>query len=105
MEKMRLVVLVDLPECDRHERKIKRAFEKWLFGNGYTLLQPGVYARVANGRKSAECLERSIRSNAPELGMVRLLILTEAQFQRGSLIAGCEDAQEVEIGSQLDVFL
>lgn len=105
MEKMRLVVFVDPASETRHERKVKREFEEFLFRDGFALLQEGVYTRVADGRTNADLHERRLRANRPESGMVRLIVLTERQFQGASLLSGEERAQESEIGSQLDIFL
>ena len=105
MEKMRLVVFVDPASETRHERKVKREFEEFLFRDGFALLQAGVYTRVADGRTNAELHERRLRANRPDAGMVRLLVLTERQFQGAVLLSGEDHAQETEIGSQLDIFL
>ena len=105
MEKMRLVALVDMPSSTRHERKVKREFEEWLFKSGFYQLQLGVYTRLTNGRSSADLYESRLRANQPETGMVRLFAMTEKQFREGALIAGTEQSQENEIGSQLDIFL
>lgn len=105
MEKIRLVVLADLAAETRHERKVKREFEGHLFKSGFSLLQEGVFTRVADGRTNADLHERRLRSYTPETGTVRLLTMTERQFQSAEVLAGSERTQESEIGAQLDVFL
>lgn len=105
MEKMRLVVLVDLPTATRHERKVARVFREWLFANGYSTLQEGVFTRTADGRDSADAHSRKLHVNRPETGSVRLFTMTESQFRNGLLVAGEESSQELEIGAQLDIFL
>lgn len=105
MNKYRLILLVDMPRETRHERKIDRAFQEWLFSNGYTLLQAGVYTRLANGQKQADAYALRVRANAPELGTVRVLALTERQFAAGALVSGASSTQEIEIGAKLDIFL
>lgn len=105
MNKYRLVLLVDMPEDTRHERKAARLFQEWLFSSGYTLLQAGVYTRLANGQKQADVFAHRVRSNAPAAGTVRMLVLTERQFEASVLVSGASPTQEVEIGAQLDIFL
>ena len=105
MEKIRLVLLVDLAAETRHERKVKREFEERLFKSGFSFLQEGVYTRLADGRSSAELHERRLRAAKPEMGTLRLLVMTERQFQCAEILAGQEQAQETEIDSQLDIFL
>ena len=105
MEKLRLIVLAEIPTKTRHERKVAREFAESMFAAGYSLLQEGVYSRVADGRTQAAAHERSMDAHAPEVGTVRLLVLTEQQFQASKLVAGSEDAQELEVDTQLDIFL
>ena len=105
MDKLRLVVLVDMPTNTRHERKVAREFKEWLFKDGFSELQLGVFTRVADGRTNARMHEERLRAHQPETGPVRLFTMTERQFATGALIAGEESAQECEIGSQLDIFL
>ena len=105
MNKYRLMVLADMPKSTRHERKIANDFDKWLFKNGYSPLQAGVFTRMANSRAIAESLSLRLRAASPDSGFVRLFVLTETQFQGSMLLAGVETPQEEEIGSQLDIFL
>ena len=104
MEKMRLIVLVDMAAATRHERKIKREFEERLFKAGFNLLQEGVYTRLADGRSNAELHRKRLRAVKPEVGNVRLIVMTERQFQSAEILSGEECAQETEVGSQLDIF-
>lgn len=105
VEKMRIVVLVELSQSTRHERKVRRVFLEALFKGGYTELQEGVFTRLAEGRDAAAMHIGRLRTQRPEFGTVRVLCLTEAQFAAGALVSGTETPQEEEIGSELDVFL
>lgn len=102
---IRIIALVDMPEATRHERKVKREFREWLFADGFSALQEGVYTRIANGYDHAAAHLARIRDNAPGEGTVRIFALTEAQFRESELVAGHEGTQETEIGSELDIFL
>ena len=105
MERLRLVVLVDMPTQTRYERKLERELRELLFQDGFSCLQQGVYTRMAESRKSARAHERMLRKHCPKSGIIRLFVMTEAQFAQSSLLAGDDDQQEIEIGAQLDVFL
>ena len=105
MEKMRLIVLVDLPIQTRHERKAKRELCSSLFELGFSELQENVYTRVSNGRSNMDMQIARLRERCPETGIVRLLALTERQFRESALLAGEELVQESEIGAQQDIFL
>lgn len=105
MEKMRLVVLATVPQETRHERKVARQFGNALFKMGFSLLQEGVYTRAVDGRASAASFERKLSACCPECGMVRLFVMTERQFGESVLLTANESSQEMEVGSQLDIFL
>lgn len=47
----------------------------------------------------------SQKAASPEVGTVRLIVMTERQFQNAEILSGEERPQETEIGSQLDIFL
>ena len=102
---IRIVAMVDMPEATRHERKEKRVFREWLFADGFSALQEGVYTRTANGYNHAAAHLVRLRAHAPDTGIVRVFTLTEAQFQEAELVTGREGTQEAEIGSELDIFL
>ena len=105
MEKLRLIVLVDLPLETRHERKVAREFREALFKDGFSLLQENVYTRISNGRTNADLHKQRLKGAKPEVGLVRLFVLTENQFQEASILTGTDNTQESEIGSTLDIFL
>ena len=105
MDGMRILVLADMPLCTRHDRKIANDFDKYLRSTGFVLLQQGVYMRAGITRAKAAILRNSLWEHRPESGSVRMLVLTETQFQASELIAGDPDTQESEIGAQLDIFL
>ena len=105
MEKLRIVVLADLPVDTRHDRKLAREFKELLHREGFVRLQDGVFTRLADGRTNALLHEKRLKEARPETGTIRLLFLTEVQFQSATLIAGSNDAQEDAVGSHLDIFL
>ena len=105
MEKIRLVVLVDMPETTRHERKVKRECMDSLFKLGFSQLQQGVFTRLSDGRSNAALQVARLASLAPSCGTVRIFEMTELQFRKSVLLAGSEDAQESEVDSVLDIFL
>ena len=105
MEKMRLLLLVDMPTGTRRERAASRRFGEFLFQDGFAELQSGVYTRMVDGRSCAELHEMRLVENQPPIGTVRLFAMTERQFRSATLVAGSAMPQETEIESQLDIFL
>ena len=105
MNKMRIIVWSDFPAESRHQLKVAREFEEWLFSDGFIRLQPGVHTRMTDSRESAHLHLKRLRAHSPELGIVRALVITERQFLLSEMVAGQESAQELEVSSQLDIFL
>ena len=105
MEKLRLIVLSDMPCSTRHERKLAHDLERELFKNGFTQLQAGVYTRMVDGRSIIASYRAKLSGLELGEGVARFFSLTERQFQDAELLSGKESVQESEIGSQLDVFL
>ena len=103
--RFRMVVLLDMREETRHERAVKRRFCEWLFQEGFAPLQRGVLTRVVEDPAKAGLIERRMRENAPDSGIVRVFTMTERQFQQGTLLAGEDGSQESEVGAQADIFL
>lgn len=104
MEKQRILLLCDLPLEKRNQRKEARLFRELLFAEGFYELQPSVYTRMVESRSSREIHLKHIRAGLPPYGRVRLITLTEKQFQNASLLCGEEKKQDI-IGSELDIFI
>ena len=69
------------------------------------MLQYSVYARVSNGMDSVELHRRRIRAHVPDNGSVRLLVITEKQYESIDILLGklteADDSFQCE---QLSVF-
>ena len=104
MEPQRILLLCDLPEAKRGDRKQARLFRELLFGEGFYELQPGVWTRMTESRTSRDIHMRKIKEGLQPSGRVRAITLTERQFQNSPLLCGEETKQEI-IGSELDIFI
>lgn len=104
MEKQRILLLCDLPMERRKQRKEARLFRELLFREDFYELQNGVYTRMVESRSSRDIHLKRINQGLPEYGTIRLLMLTERQFQNVPLLCGNESKQE-KVGSELDIFI
>ena len=85
---MWLLVMFDLPVKTRIQRKRASQFRHFLLRDGYTMLQLSNYARVCNGiERSRKHIER-LKLNLPSRGSVRLLHITDKQYNRMELLVG-----------------
>lgn len=85
---MRLIVFFDLPVTTAAERKSATQFRKALLKDGYYMIQFSVYARICNGMDAVKKHEMRLRSCLPPKGSVRMLTLTEKQYEQMKILLG-----------------
>ena len=102
---MRSMVIFDLPVVEKKERKIATRFRKALLDDGYEMLQYSVYVRLCANRDDANVHLSRVQQQAPENGSIRMIMLTENQYNDMKIICGVQSAQEkAETTSQLAFF-
>ena len=104
-EIMRLVCMFDLPVDTDVERRAYRIFRKELIKAGFVMLQYSVYVRTCPNRDFAKGIEKKIQKFVPRSGNVRLLTVTEKQYDEMVLLVGQRTAQEKELGTERMVVL
>ena len=78
---MRMLVFFDIPVKTKRERRIAAAFRNFLLKDGYHMVQYSVYARVCNGMDAVQKHRSRLNTALPENGSVRLLVITEKQYE------------------------
>lgn len=78
---MRMMVFFDLPVKEKAAQKAANKFRKFLLKDGYQMIQYSVYCRVCNGYDSVKTHESRLNKNLPDNGSVRLLVITEKQYE------------------------
>jgi len=79
---MWLVVMFDLPVDTKPARKAYALFRKQLLADGFQQVQYSVYARhCASNENGAVHVER-VRASLPPDGEVRLMAVTDKQYER-----------------------
>jgi CRISPR-associated protein Cas2 len=79
---MWLITMFDLPVKTKKDRKIYANFRKSLLEQGFSMIQFSVYVRFCNGEEFAQKYRKAIRNSLPECGQVRILTLTDRQFEK-----------------------
>lgn len=102
---MRLICLFDLPVENEVQKRQYRKFHKLLMKNGFQMLQYSVYIRTCPNRIFAQKYYKRIEINSPQDGHIRLLTVTEKQYEDMILIIGQKAKQEEKIGSNRMVIL
>lgn len=98
---MRMIVFFDLPTNTKSERRAAHKFREFLLKDGYYMLQYSVYARICNGYDSVCTHTRRVKQNVPQEGSIRLLTITEKQYEKMTIILGEKKRDEEPIESNL----
>jgi CRISPR-associated protein Cas2 len=85
---MWIVVLFDLPVDTREARRAYAEFRKCLLKDGFTMLQYSVYARHSTSEENAQVHIKRVESWVPDDGEVRILTITDKQFERMRIFWG-----------------
>ena len=85
---MRILVFFDLPVKTRAERREATRLRKFLLNDGYHMIQYSVYARVCNGMDAVEKHRARLRNNLPDNGSLRMLVITEKQYESIDIMLG-----------------
>lgn len=102
---MRILVFFDLPVKTGAERREASRFRNFLLRDGYQMLQYSVYVRVCNGCDAVEKHRERVKNNLPDNGSVRLLVITEKQYESIDILLGkLTEADESFQCEQLSIF-
>lgn len=97
---MRMLCMFDLPIEQAEEKRAYREFRKNLIKEGFIMIQYSVYVRTCPSREYGVRLEKRIRKFAPPKGNVRLISITEKQYEDMKLIVGCRTESEKAVGTE-----
>ena len=85
---MRMMVFFDLPVDSKIKRRAATQFRNFLLKDGYYMLQFSVYARICAGYENVETHRRRLSEHLPDNGSVRLLVITEKQYESIDILLG-----------------
>ena len=78
---------------------------KFLLRDGYLRIAPKVFIRTTPTRRSSEKHYRRLEEYAPKSGTVRVLRLTEKQYESIYMLTGEPDRQEKNVGKNCLIML
>jgi len=94
---MRILVFFDLPVKTKQERRKATQFRNFLIKDGYYMVQFSVYARVCNGNDMVELHKKRLKANTPDDGSIRVLVITEKQYENVEILLGRKSKYEKPI--------
>ena len=91
---MRVIVFFDLPVSTKTKRKEYAKFRKNLINTGFSMLQFSVYVRTVRNNDDAQKYVRRIKTFVPPEGSVRIMVVTEKQFDSMEIVVGEKTKEE-----------
>ena len=101
---MWVVAMFDLPTDTKKARKAYVAFRKGLIRDGFGMLQYSVYMRHCASLENAEVHIRRVEGFLPPDGEVRILTITDKQFERMRVFWGKKRKPTESAPLQLELF-
>lgn len=92
---MRILLMFDLPSIDDYDKKDYRIFHKNLLKNGYYMIQYSIYIKTVNTYSKIKREIDKVKKFTPQKGNIRILWLTEKQYQDIVLIKGHKNVNEI----------
>ena len=94
-DRMKLICMFDLPTDTINEKRAYRNFRKTLIENGFFMLQYSIYVRTCPNRVFAQKYIPKLKTVAPTNGSIRILLITEKQYDDMVIILGKKSSQEI----------
>ena len=101
---MWIFAMFDLPVTTEERKREYQHFRKALCADGFMMLQYSVYARFCESRAHATKFARHIRGFMPPEGQVRVLFVTDKQFEDMLLLIGRRKQKPEDPPEQLLLF-
>ena len=86
--------MFDLPVDTSDQQRAYRKFRKDIMSEGFVMIQYSVYVRTCPNRQFANQLEKRLQKIMPKEGNVRLLTVTEKQYEDMKIMVGSKKVTE-----------
>lgn len=101
---MWIIVMFDLPVDSREARREYTIFRKGLIRNGFMQMQYSIYLRHVSSRENAEVHMSRVEAIVPPDGEVRILTVTDKQYERMRIFWGNARRYPEQAPAQLALF-
>ena len=91
---MRVIVMFDLPVITEKEKKIATKFRKYLLDDGFIMMQYSVYSRICKNNDDLQKHINRLKINTPKKGNIRLIQVTEKQYDNMIMFSGEKQIEE-----------
>ena len=101
---MWVLTMFDLPVDTKRARKEYAQFRKTLLKDGFTRMQYSIYARHCASEENANVHVQRVERSVPPDGEVRIITITDKQFERMRIFLGKIRKQPQSPPQQLELF-
>src|SRR5262245_48774828 len=101
---MWVVALFDLPVDTKRARRAYARFRKGLLKDGFTMMQYSVYIRHCASEENAAVHTACVERMVPDDGEVRVITITDKQFERMRVFWGKRRKPPERPHAQLELF-
>jgi CRISPR-associated protein Cas2 len=101
---MWIFVMFDLPTDTKQARRDYTQFRKFLLNDGFMMMQYSVYSRCCPSHENMQVHVQRVQRNLPPDGEVRILPVTDKQFERMKIFFGKVRKPPEPAPSQLEFF-
>lgn len=99
-----MMVMFDLPTDTKEARREYTQFRKALLKDGFTRMQYSVYVRHCASEENADVHENRVSGGLPPDGEVRIMRITDKQFERMGIYRGKMRKPTEQPPRQLELF-
>jgi CRISPR-associated protein Cas2 len=101
---MWVIAMFDLPTQTKEDRRAYTRFRKKLLKDGFAKMQYSVYMRHCASEDNARVHTERVRVSLPPEGEVRVLTVTDKQFERMAVFWGKKRKPTEAPAAQLELF-
>lgn len=101
---MWVLTMFDLPVDTKKARRAYTQFRKMLLKDGFRQMQFSIYARHCASEENTDVHVKRVERNVPPDGEVRVLTVTDKQFERMRVFLGRMRKQPESAPPQLELF-
>ena len=101
---MWVLAMFDLPTDTKESRREYTHFREALLKDGFAMMQYSVYARHCPSEENAEVHEDRIKAFLPPDGEVRIITITDKQFERMKTFYGKARVETEKAPEQISFF-
>lgn len=101
---MWIVVMFDLPTETKEDKRNYVRFRNTLMKDGFVMMQFSVYIRHCASEENAHVHIRRVEKSVPPDGEVRVLLITDKQFERMRIFWGKMRKPPEQPPAQLELF-